>query len=1147
MKIKEAIKFDKDELGRDIFYKYTFDGNEVKVSPYRLNPKGNYDSRTWKDGQRLTPNEQKEYLQWLIENNKERIDDLLQLRRQKFDNQIDALQLEIDNAEKALAKYGSAVDESLTEGKQDIENFKKWIEETPDSPARYMSGGNKEAYVNNFVNTFNEERKNLKAPYNDYYYWIKQNDWNAFTKMIADQGEKKASKQREKDGAKLIYSDNDWKVYEITTYEASVKYGANTKWCISGSKRWTNGRSGMKFWDDYTKEGVKFYFFINKDTKYALALYHNGKDFEIFDAQDNAISYIPNAPIIDSIPVDYYTKNDDRLLMNLIKTGKLPNICEIISSYLLELDEYVDIFPKSEFQTFLDTVENNINQEWVRWRAVEDGIITKEQYKEETGEEWDDYWGGDTTMYMGSDLSFLDGYATVSDAMTKDNPYFGYDKNNYFISDLYNGEVDCREDWVGVWLYIRYNTHMEEDELLEYTKRYIRYKNLVDTYEELGLSRDYLLGESIEEHLGANVEEEYANNIDKDILNTIKHPLDKLHKDTKCSQSAGTYLEYYFNNTNKPLKLCLGNITPKNDKETSKSITHVWVEVDGDIKETHLPPIDFRREVVDELVLDRNKDLYTQVEEFLNKPSLREDLSQEVDSEGNPLSKEQVEFFRNSKVRDTDGTLLLVYHGSKSHFTTFDKSKIKPWGWYGKGFYFTPSPNIASTYSEGYTLKCYLNITNPFYADSSFTSKEEYYNRCDKLYELVGITKEEVDKQDEECSYTSDPYYKLLMYLQHTKATRDINDYVKELGYDGVIGLDTEGEYQEIVALEPNQIKSIGNKAPSTSDNINEQLLEMDLSKIKDIEDGIPTKPTPTYNEASGIKTYTFDGTYQPQYVEEYTRRGILTYIMDNYINNKDYMSDDMTLYVEYNDGSTYYLSNNYEEGKFKKNGIKRVIEDNGSTYSVYGDWTPRYEGGALFIEGLEKKPLWEEKNTIEFLYHGSPSPTLNLERDSTLWLAEDYGYAMMYGDYLHICSAHISNILEVGSTDGYIRGLIPTQFSPKFTEMAKMLTMQPKDLLKACGEDCKNIYSLVRTKQFRKICMDKGYDAVETEEFGNVCYGVFNRHNVELVDTEDKEDEPTPMNESKLDYIKCDKQVGTRFTGERLSRMLKEALTTKD
>lgn len=554
--------------------------------------------------------------------------------------------------------YEMKVNTILTEGKQDIENFKKWIENTEDSPARYMSGGNKEAYVNNFVNTFNEERKNLKAPYNDYYYWIKQNDWNAFTKMIADQGEKKASKQREKEGAKLIYSDDNWKVYEITTYEASKKYGANTKWCISGSKRWTNGGNGMRFWDDYTREGVKFYFFINKDTKYALALYPDHKTFEIFDAQDNAISYIPDAPVVKEIKVDYFTRDDNRLLLNYIKTGQLPRICDLLSDYMLEKND-IDllIFSKDNFEEFLNTVKVNVNPDWVRWMAVDEGVLTKEQYEEETGDEYrEDYWGGDTTMYLEDDLSFYNGYATLDDALTKDNPAFDYDSTEYFISDLYNNRLKLCKDWVAVWMYI--SEYVDDNELLEFAREWARENNMVDEYQELGLSRAYLLDESLQENLR-------------------------------------------------------------------------------------------------------------------------------------------------------------------------------------------------------------------------------------------------------------------------------------------------------------------------------------------------------------------------------------------------------------------------------------------------------------------------EDKDTVEFLYHGSPSPTLNLERDSTLWLAEDYGYAIGFGPYLHICSAYIPNILEVGDTDGYIRGLIPTQFSKEFTEIANKLNMQPKELLRACGEDCKNIYSLVRTKQFRKICMEKGYDAVETEEFGNICYGVFNRHNVELIDTEDKEDESSPLDEA--------------------------------
>ena len=129
----------------------------------------------------------------------------------------------------------------LQEAKQDLENFKKWVENNVGSPSRYMRSGNKEAYVNNWTTEFNNIRQNLNFPYNDFYYWIKLNDWDAFTKFMQEQRDKKDIKKKEKDGARLIYSDSNWKVYEITTYEASVKYGANTKWCISGSKRWSNG------------------------------------------------------------------------------------------------------------------------------------------------------------------------------------------------------------------------------------------------------------------------------------------------------------------------------------------------------------------------------------------------------------------------------------------------------------------------------------------------------------------------------------------------------------------------------------------------------------------------------------------------------------------------------------------------------------------------------------------------------------------------------------------------------------------------------------------------------------------------------------------------------------------------------------------
>lgn len=99
----------------------------------------------------------------------------------------------------------------------------------------------------------------------------------------------------------------------------------------------------------------------------------------------------------------------------------------------------------------------------------------------------------------------------------------------------------------------------------------------------------------------------------------------------------------------------------------------------------------------------------------------------ETDSEGNPLSPEQREFFAESQIRavekdgyaeiSPEGSLLPVYHGTNSgEFYEFDKKLIgaaNDAGWYGRGFYFAFSEYEAGTYGRR-VLKCYLNIKNPF-------------------------------------------------------------------------------------------------------------------------------------------------------------------------------------------------------------------------------------------------------------------------------------------------------------------------------------------------------------------------------------------------------------------------------------------------
>lgn len=230
-----------------------------------------------------------------------------------------------------LSKYVESFlkeDSTLTEAKKDLENFRNWVKQKV-TDLGFPDNANGEAYVDSWVNWFEKNRGRLKSPENDYYYWIKKNNWGEFTKLVDDTNKKINAQQSSKEGAKLLYDKDGWKVYEITTYEASVKYGKNTKWCISGSKRWSGNGDGTRFWNDYAQQNVKFYFFINtKDNhKYALALYPDEDTFEIFNDEDIPIVYIPNAPFVKEIGVDYMgsPNGDFNKFANLFINNGLPN------------------------------------------------------------------------------------------------------------------------------------------------------------------------------------------------------------------------------------------------------------------------------------------------------------------------------------------------------------------------------------------------------------------------------------------------------------------------------------------------------------------------------------------------------------------------------------------------------------------------------------------------------------------------------------------------------------------------------------------------------------------------------------------------------------------------------------------------------
>lgn len=117
----------------------------------------------------------------------------------------------------------------------------------------------------------------------------------------------------------------------------------------------------------------------------------------------------------------------------------------------------------------------------------------------------------------------------------------------------------------------------------------------------------------------------------------------------------------------------------------------------------------------------------------------------ERDSDGNELSKEQQEFFKDSAIKvirengfskiSSDGKLFPVYHGTNTgEFYKFDKNLAglsHDKGWFGKGFYFAFTEAEAKFYGKR-VLKSYLNIKNPFVFD-------------DEMFSFDGVTQGDVN------------------------------------------------------------------------------------------------------------------------------------------------------------------------------------------------------------------------------------------------------------------------------------------------------------------------------------------------------------------------------------------------------------------
>ena len=196
----------------------------------------------------------------------------------------------------------------------------------------------------------------------------------------------------------------------------------------------------------------------------------------------------------------------------------------------------------------------------------------------------------------------------------------------------------------------------------------------------------------------------------------------------------------------------------------------------------------------------------------------------ERDSAGNKLSKQQQEFFIDSVVRDKDGNLLIMYHGtSKGGYTVFD-TYYGNHGLFGIGSYFTDNKEIAQTYTKKgrgtspQVYEVYLDIRNPLDMDAKADPAEWAEAFPDVDFPENGTNEEFYRAVEQWCEDE-------MMYKWDAAETIQAG-IESGMGYDGIthIGggrVDPNGvRHRVYIAFQPEQIKRTDNQNPTKNPDI---------------------------------------------------------------------------------------------------------------------------------------------------------------------------------------------------------------------------------------------------------------------------------------------------------------------------------------
>lgn len=186
-----------------------------------------------------------------------------------------------------------------------------------------------------------------------------------------------------------------------------------------------------------------------------------------------------------------------------------------------------------------------------------------------------------------------------------------------------------------------------------------------------------------------------------------------------------------------------------------------------------------------------------------NEDDVRFSAEDTTDSTGRELTAQQREYFKDSKVRDEQGRLMTLYHGTTAYgeFTKFRRGRS---GWLGPGIYLTNNLSYAERYANsmgegnGHLYKLYANAINPLVVHDGNPVPEILF----AAYGRKSVYKNRSAKQSNDAMIIT---------------TADIKK-LREKGYDGIRW--DFGKSTELSVFSPEQIKNVSNETPTDDPDI---------------------------------------------------------------------------------------------------------------------------------------------------------------------------------------------------------------------------------------------------------------------------------------------------------------------------------------